>query len=241
MKIVVCDDDNTVTKQILSCLRRVPKELHGIPVEAVAYTNGDELLQHESTVDIAFLDVEMDGLSGISVGAELARRNPDIKIIIITSYIEYLDEAFRTRVFRYMVKPLDEARLIKNTKEAIFSNIEDGQTLIVEDEDGVSALRESQIVFFESIKNRTLIYTLTKKIESKKGIEYWRALCSSRRFFSTHRGFIVNMQYVTDYNHYTVTLKDLSGNTYTAGLARSHYAHFKETYLFYNTGETKRL
>jgi len=241
MKIVICDDDVSVAEQILSCLQHLPKELQGIPVEAVSYTSGDDLLQRETSVDIAFLDVEMDGMSGISVGAELARRNPDVKIIIITSYIEYLDEAFRTHVFRYMVKPLDEARLMKNTKEAIFSNIEDGQTLIAEDEHGISALRESQILFFESIKNHTIIYTLNRTIESKKGIEYWRTLCASRRFFSTHRGYIVNMQYVTDYNRYSVTLKDLSGNTYTAGLARSHYAQFKETYLFYSTGETKRL
>ena len=48
--------------------------------EMAAYTSGDDLLQKERYADIAFLDVEMPGRSGIHVGARLKELNHKIKV-----------------------------------------------------------------------------------------------------------------------------------------------------------------
>lgn len=59
------------------------------------YSTGDALVRDEPRADIAFLDVEMPGVSGIQAGAKLKEKNPRVKIFIVTAYPDYLDEAMR--------------------------------------------------------------------------------------------------------------------------------------------------
>ena len=77
------------------------------------------LLADAMDKDIVFLDIEMPGLNGIYVGNELKNKNPNIIIFIVTSYSEYLDDAMRFHVFRYLSKPVDPNRLFRNLKDAI--------------------------------------------------------------------------------------------------------------------------
>lgn len=46
----------------------------------------------------------MPGRSGIHVGAELMQKNVYVKIMIITSFPDYLDEAMDFHVYRYYMK-----------------------------------------------------------------------------------------------------------------------------------------
>lgn len=56
----------------------------------------------------------MPGRSGIHAGAELMQKNVYVKIIIITSFPDYLDEAMNFRVYRYLSKPIDENRFCRS-------------------------------------------------------------------------------------------------------------------------------
>ena len=76
--------------------------------EIQCYSNGEALLSDAGSKDIVFLDIEMPGLDGIYVGRQLKEENKDIIIFILTSYVEYLDDAMRFHVFRYLSKPLDK-------------------------------------------------------------------------------------------------------------------------------------
>lgn len=84
------------------------------------YISGEELLNSDGRVDIAFLDVEMPGITGITVGKRLKEKYPYAKIFILTSYSDYLDEAMRFHVFRYLSKPVDKKRLFRNMKDALY-------------------------------------------------------------------------------------------------------------------------
>ena len=113
-----------------------------------AYLSGEVLLKAEEKADIAFLDVEMPGRSGIYIGAELIKRNPRTKIIIVTSYPDYLDEAMRFRVFRYLSKPINKNRLFENLKDAIYQyNIESIRIPVETKEGGVIFAAEDIICF----------------------------------------------------------------------------------------------
>ncbi|MCQ5300311.1 response regulator, partial [Blautia wexlerae] len=68
--------------------------------------------------DIVFLDIEMRGMYGIYVGNELKSEIRNVIIFVVTSYSEYLDEAMRFHVFRYLSKPLNNQRFLRNLKDA---------------------------------------------------------------------------------------------------------------------------
>ena len=108
MRILFCDDDaaamSSLHKSVLEYFQS-----NGLSApECVLCSSGEELLASGEVGELAFLDVEMDGLSGIHTGELLKKLNPRIKIIIVTSYPDYLDEAMKFHVFRYLSKPVDK-------------------------------------------------------------------------------------------------------------------------------------
>lgn len=70
--------------------------------------------------DVAFLDIRMPGLDGISVARALKEIDKIPLIVFITAYDEYAIQAFEEHAFDYLLKPINEKRLM-NTCERIKS------------------------------------------------------------------------------------------------------------------------
>ena len=119
MRILICDNDPLITEQLEHLIRFYFKE-HDLECPDInCYYNGNDLLNDTGDMDILFLDIEMPGINGILAGTELKKRHPNIIIFVVTSYAEYLDDAMRFHVFRYLSKPIDRHRFFRNLKEAI--------------------------------------------------------------------------------------------------------------------------
>ena len=119
MRILICDDDSSITSVLSQLITTYFGKKKTKCPEIVSFDNGESLLSDNGDKDIVFLDVEMPGVSGIYVGNRLKQENPNIIIFIVTSYSEYLDEAMRFHVFRYLTKPLDKHRIFRNMKGAL--------------------------------------------------------------------------------------------------------------------------
>ena len=199
------------------------------------YVSGEELLKAEQKADIAFLDVEMPGRSGIYVGAELMKRNPRTKIVIVTSYPDYLDEAMRFRVFRYLSKPINKNRLFENLKDAIYQYNIESIRIPVETKDGVVTLSSEDIICLEGQKRVTKVCTVDGDLISVKGIQSWQEELEIPSFYASYRNYIVNMKYVASFSKDIIKLKykDMEINAY---LANRRYSEFKNKYLLYMEG-----
>ena len=139
--MLICDDDGGLLQELSSLLLDFFSEARLSPPELALYNEGETLLQSEllpgdPRADIAFLDVEMPGLSGIDVGQRLMERNPYLKIFIVTSYADYLDDAMRFHVFRYLSKPIDRERLFRNMRDALTQLSMDTRPIVIETGDG---------------------------------------------------------------------------------------------------------
>lgn len=235
MRILFCDDDPVIVSQLEKYIREFFAQFGSSQPEIACYQSGDTLIQNESRADIAFLDVEMPGISGIHVGAKLKAINPKIKIFIVTAYPDYLDEAMRFQVFRYLSKPIDKTRLFRNLKDAIHAiNMESGEFSITT-YDGVYTRSAEQIVYVETFQRKTLVHTLDETFTSQRNMDYWRKKLSLPCFFSTHRSFIINMRFVYHIGKDSVQLR-YQGQSAEVFLSRRRYTEFKNTYLVYLEG-----
>lgn len=232
MRIVFCDDDAETTRLLQDYAAEFFENLGMELPEMYAYSSGDELLLKESSPDLAFLDVEMPGINGISVGEELKKRNPKIKIFIVTSYPDYLDDAMRFQVFRYLSKPINKSRLFRNLKDAVHQYHTESKTVVIKNADGIISVPAESIVCVEYVPRKTLVYTLDNVIESSESIESWIKELSLPGFYSTYRSFIVNMHYVFEIKSDSITLKYLD-KTKEAPLARRKHKDFCSKYLSY--------
>lgn len=231
MRIVFCDDNAEIVNKLKKYVLEFFEDFVGIIPETAEYFSGDELLASERCVDIAFLDVEMPGISGIHAGARLKELNPKVKIFIVTSYADYLDEAMRFQVFRYLSKPIDKNRLFRNLKDAVSQHNEDSVEIPVNTTEGIRMVSADQIVCVELVQRKTQVCTIEGIIQSLCGMEEWKRLLPPC-FYPTYRSFIVNMRYVYKVNRDLVVLK-YGENVKEAYLARRRYKEFSARFLSY--------
>ena len=62
--------------------------------------------------DVAFLDIQMPGLSGLEVAAQLEQETAPL-IVFVTAFDEHAIKAFELNAIDYLLKPYDKDRLLK--------------------------------------------------------------------------------------------------------------------------------
>ena len=238
MRIVLCDDDEDVLILLEKYLREYFKTNHLGQPEYSSYTSGEKLLQEETIdgtekVDIAFLDLEMPGLSGIHTGAKLKAKHPNIKIFIVTSYPGYLDEAMRFHVFRYLSKPIEKNRLFRNMKDALYQLSVDTRKISIETKNRTVIRNAEDIVQVEFVERRATVVTIDGIYEAVNPVKDWEKLLEIKCFFRPHRSFIINFKYIDSFSHNFILMVAPDGTSYTAYLTRRKYQAFKEAHMFY--------
>lgn len=230
MRIVICDDDILIIEQLEKFITLYFENNHIKVPDIVSFSNGSDLLADSGEKDIVFLDIEMPGMNGIFVGKELKRRNRNTLIFVVTSYAEYLDEAMRFHVFRYLSKPLDRQRFFRNLKDALeyYHNI--SIKIPIETRDGIQTLPSSYIVEIEAQLRKVVVHTLQQDFISIHNMDYWIEHLPKNCFFQSHRSFIINLEHVTDFDHATI---HLANGMFSAYLTRRRYKAFKDAYLLY--------
>ena len=63
--------------------------------------------------DVAFVDIDLNGDSGLECARIMTEINPKLKVIFATAHSEYMANAFEIYAFDYLVKPFDVERVIK--------------------------------------------------------------------------------------------------------------------------------
>lgn len=233
VRILLCDDDPMILNQMKKYLKEYfQKTRYDIP-DIISYACGDDLLKTGDTADIAFLDVEMPGLSGIYTGERLKQRNPSIKIIILTSYMDYLDEAMRFCVFRYLSKPIDKQRLFRSIKEALYQIEVETKPVAIETKKGVIVCKAENIVMLEIEQRKTRVVTVDAVYELCSPMHVWNTLLQIKCFYQTHRSFIVNMRYIESFTKDTVKLHLPNDQMCSAYLTKRRYTDFKSNYFMY--------
>lgn len=57
--------------------------------------------------DVAFLDIQMGGMTGLQMAVKLKKMKPDMHIIFVTGYARYAVDAFAIHATGYLLKPVE--------------------------------------------------------------------------------------------------------------------------------------
>src|ERR671910_1001997 len=105
---IVADDEQLARDELCFLLG----QLDGIEVVGQA-ANGmealDEIARHAP--DVAFLDVQMPGLTGFEVARRLMESGTGPSVIFVTAFDQRAIEAFEVNAVDYVLKPVDTMRL----------------------------------------------------------------------------------------------------------------------------------
>ena len=168
--------------------------------------------------DVVFLDIRMPGKSGLDLLAELPVS--DFEVIVVTAHNEYLLQALQFSAIDYLMKPVDEDRLVEAVQrvttrltqkkkegpaQALLHNINKlgsplEMRLCLPTQKGFTIVKLEEIVYCEAKRSYTVIRLTNQKsiLVSKPLFDYERLL-SDTIFFRIHKSFLINFQHVKEY------------------------------------------
>ena len=105
---IIAEDEKQLRNYMFKKLMEVWPELHIVG----AAENGDEALDliQRLRPHVAFLDIRMPGLSGMSVAGKVLHF---CRVVFVTAYDQYAVDAFEAEAVDYLLKPVNRKRLEK--------------------------------------------------------------------------------------------------------------------------------
>lgn len=148
--VLIVDDNEDLRFSLSSVVRK-----NGFSVETAASGNEALEIAHSSVIDLAFLDIGLPDLHGISLISNLRQITPDMGIVMLTGLNDAKTavEALKAGAFDYIVKPFDmiefttalhrfmQSRLME--KKALIEHQQDGEGPLIGQSEAMLRVRQS--------------------------------------------------------------------------------------------------
>jgi len=215
MKAIIVDDEPDGIRTLQKML-----EFHCPNVQVVAACSGVDAAKQQiaaSHPDVVFLDIQMPGKNGLDLLTELNEK--EFEVIFVTAHNEYLLQALQYSAADYLLKPVDEDRLVEavqraekrlqpgNTErtKALLHNLNTAgnpseMRLCLPTLKGFIILKLDDIIYCEAERSYTKFYLDGGKTvaASKPLLEYDQVL-KDTYFFRVHKSFLINLHHVKEY------------------------------------------
>lgn len=144
----------------------------------------------------SFLDIEMDGLSGLEVGQKLRDVDRNVIIIFLTGYKKYVFKSFKIEPFDYILKPINNEKICDVLTRAIKKHRELFYIVDIKWYDKSYNLRACDIVHIESDLRHVTFVTDKNKFKSIGKLDAYEQRLSPYGFLRCHQSFLINMNYI---------------------------------------------
>lgn len=216
MNIMICDD-NSIQLEIFKEFFNGYKDKE---MEVNYFENGEDAIESCSRVhiDVAFLDIEMKGISGIDVGRTLKEKNMDCILVFVTGYKDHAVSAFKLRALDYLLKPVTDNQLEEIMdeiqglyKEILSKRLVEKQFVFTTKHEKFRVPYE-QIIVFEKV-NRKIRLITTEGIFEYLGTfrEVIEAL-DMTLFCQCHQSFIVNKMRIREVIDHEIVIEEFGIN-----------------------------
>ncbi len=111
VRAVIADDEPLLRAELCDMLARAWPDLH--MVEQVGDGRAAVASVQQHAPDLVFLDVHMPRMDGMAAAQAMRQQGFAGEIVFVTAYDQYAVSAFAQRAIDYLVKPLEEARLLE--------------------------------------------------------------------------------------------------------------------------------
>ena len=229
LHIAICDDEETIVqtnREITEdCLRQC-----GSIGQIELYTNSANLLcditEDGFFFDLILLDIEMPESTGMEIAARIKPFLPEVKIIFITSHIEYAIDAFELSIFRYVPKNDITTRLFPAIRDAVrLIELEGGKTYTIQTNSRLEKIPCKDIYYIERDGKNACITAAHGLFKVRRSLGQVFEELDAEEFIYIDRGCIVNLIHIMQIKGGMAVLK----NGKALPISRSHLQEVKET------------
>lgn len=200
MKILICDDEQQYVDELKIHIENfMQSRVADFTIDTA--NNPQAVADSNEIYQLAFLDIQMDELNGISLAKNLKERNSKIVIFFVTSYNDYQDEAMDLRAFRFFEKPLNADRLYSGLEKAMEYIDESYVDFYVWTDNEHKQILVDDVIYVERGNRQVTLVTTQGNFTTRESFDEWCAILQNSFFYRVHKSFIVNLHYVTGYKY----------------------------------------
>ncbi|RGC80886.1 response regulator [Hungatella hathewayi] len=159
MRFLAVDDEPLMLKGLVSALHSARPEAEVLP-----FRWPEDALEElkNQPADVAFLDIQMGGMTGLQLAMELKKIKPDIHVIFVTGYSQYAVDAFAIHATGYLLKPVEKED-IERELTFIYGEQKSKSHVQVKTFGGFEIFVDGQPVRFERTKAKELLAYLVDR------------------------------------------------------------------------------
>jgi DNA-binding LytR/AlgR family response regulator len=205
---IIVEDEPLAQERLAEFICRVPhlkllkKFDNGI--EAISFLKNNK-------VDLMFLDINMDGFSGIQL---LESIKVEGQVIFTTAYDEYALKGYDLDVTDYLLKPFTFERFIKaigKAGEKLSTKIPAGDMdfLFIKTEYRLEKVMLDEILYIEGMRDYRRIHTKEKRIMTLQTFKDLEQQVAKNKICRVHKSFMVAIDKITSIERDRIKIKDV--------------------------------
>ncbi len=240
IKVCIIEDEPEIRK----LLRMIVEKQEGFTVVAESGDFASAISDFTKyRPDVAFVDIDLKGESGLECAKVLTELNPKLKVIFATAHSEYMANAFEIYAFDYLVKPFHVERVVKTLSRIKQKNAEEQPATVVQSEkqsdklmikgkEQIVFVDKKEIIFIERSDNATKIVTEDEIYKTSAALGMIEEKLNGTEFMRCHKSYIINLSKITKiepYGRWTYIVK-FKGTSETALMTAQNYEEIKKIF-----------
>ena len=210
LKCIIIEDEPLAAEKLEAFIKKVPfLELK------VSFRSSVQGLQYlkENTLDLIFLDIQMDSLTGIELLEGLSKKP---SVIFTTAYQQFALQGYELRVSDYLLKPFSFARFLKAVDKVYdehslrINTVElTHDCIFVKTEYRIEKVHIQTILYIEGMSDYLRIHTTdNKKIMSLQTFKSFEAVLPKNNFIRVHKSFLIAVDKIVNIERLRVKIGD---------------------------------
>lgn len=230
MLILICDDladDRKVLEDFCNCYA----EKNGLTIQTHQFQNAGALLKYPKSqdADILFLDIYMEGASGVDAARILRGKGFSGNLIFTTTSREHYADGFDLAAIHYLVKPVTWTSFSESMVRCLKHSNSKKKTIQVSIGRSELELNVEGIRYIEVYGHKTIINTCKGEINVKQSLSALEQMLKEEPFLRCYRCFLINMDYVQRLEGDNFLMKD----NREIPISRDNRLQLKKQYMNY--------
>jgi len=203
IRTIIVDDERLAREEFKSMLKQYPQ------IDVVGeFKNANEAEKGilELNPELLFIDIQMPGESGMEL---IERLDNPPRTVFVTAFDEFAIKAFELNAYDYLLKPLDDDRLIdvitRITEEykipesvELSSKLEKGDRIFIKDGDKVWFINIEEVRYFESDGNYVKVFFQNYHPLILRSLSSLADRIDTKLFFRANRKYLINLNRVVN-------------------------------------------
>ena len=190
LSCIIIEDEPLALEKTKDFVNKVPflhlSETFDNALTGLAYLNNNK-------VDILFLDINMDELTGIEL---LESSKINSQVILTTAYQEYALKGYELQITDYLLKPFTFNRFLQAVNKAqdnLAHRTADAppEFIFVKTENRLEKIMLNEIVYIEGMRDYRRIHTINKKVMTLQNFSEFEKLIPASVVCRVHKSYMV--------------------------------------------------